>query len=457
MHRTRLPCRPETVAAALAVLLGAACGCSAGGSREDARGPDDTAGDVAADVGEAGEEDARGEDVTADDGSGADEGGTVGPPPDPSCVTDGCLREATHVGDYTVGDLAPFLDPDVTLDNGYSAYVVRYFTSGRDCLATVAIPYAVDPPEGGFHVVANEHGTSGVADACAVTGTLSGGGLAGLFGGRGLIGVSADYPGLGTDGPHPYLVADSEGRSALDALRATRALALWLDVPLSGRYAVVGLSQGGHATLAAAARHSTYAPELDVRAFAASGPASVWEEQWRLGAASDGPHLVFHALLVWAWAAHYGWDGPELWAAGLASRVDAVMESRCLVSSTGGATLGSDLGETAAGIFSPEFLDAYRTGVWGAYASFHEWFGANRVGPYAQTAPLRIYQGDADDVVPEAWTAAMVAALRAGGVDVEYEVVPGGGHTDVAFGFVAYRQLRTDESIAWLRAHLDAP
>jgi hypothetical protein len=42
-------------------------------------------------------------------------------------------------------------------------------------------------------------------------------------------------------------------------------------------------------------------------------------------------------------------------------------------------------------------------------------------------------------------------------VEVEYEVVPGGGHTDVAFGFVAYRQLRTDESIAWLREHLDAP
>jgi acetyl esterase/lipase len=429
-------------ATVVAVLCAAGCSSSGSGGRDDARDADDARDDVAVDAAEIVGEDGGGEDVVADEGDEGDEGDGAIRPPDPDCTTDGCLREATHVGDYSVAALTPFLDPDVTIDNGYSVYTITYFTSGRDCVGTVAIPYGVEAPAGGFHIVGNEHGTSGVADECAVTGTLSGGGLAGLFGARGFIGVSADYPGLGTSGTHPYLVAESEGRSALDALRATRALALWRAVPVSGRYAVAGLSQGGHATLAAAALHSTYAPELSVRAFAASGPASVWEEQWRLGVAIDGPHQVFHALLVWAWAA---------------GRVDSIMESDCLVSETGGATLGSELGESAATIFSPGFLEAYRTGTWGEYASFHEWFGLNRIGPYAQTAPLKIYQGDADDVVPEAGTAALVAALRAGGVEVDYEVVAGGGHTDVAFGFVAYRQLRTDESIAWLRGQLDAP
>ncbi|MBI5500204.1 MAG: hypothetical protein HY907_08180 [Deltaproteobacteria bacterium] len=437
------------------------CGRTGGGAIEDARGDGDATtaadGEAGSEAQDTGADRAAGDDGAAEaregeTGDGAD-GGTV---PDPSCTANGCLREVTHVGDYTIADLEPYLDPDVTLDNGYSAYIVRFATSGTDCLATVTIPYGMDPPAGGYHVVSNEHGTSGVADACAVTGTLAGGGLAGLFGSRGMIGVSPDYPGLGTPGVHPYLVADSEGRSALDALRAARALADWLHVPISGRYAVVGLSQGGHAALAAAALHSTYAPDLDVRAFAASGPATMWEEQWRTGAAVDGPHLVFHALFAWAWAEHYGWAGPDLWAPDLAGRIDAIMESRCLVS-TSGATLGSELGESAAAIFSPGFLDAYRSGAWGDYAAFHGWFDANRIGPYEQTAPLRIYQGNADDVVPEVWTRAVVEALRAGGVTVDYEVVPGGGHTDVAFGFVAYRQLRTDESIAWLRSRLDAP
>ncbi|MBI5488233.1 MAG: hypothetical protein HY905_12945 [Deltaproteobacteria bacterium] len=444
----------------LALIVG--CERTGGGGAEDARGDDGgteaSAGDAESEAEDQGADGAAGDDSVAE-GDGAEtgdetDGGTV---PDPSCTVDGCLREVTHLGDYTTGDLEPYLDPDVTIDNGYSAYVVRYFTSGEDCLATVTIPFGIDPPAAGYHVVTNEHGTSGVADACAVTGTLAGGGLAGLFGAHGMIGVAPDYPGLGTAGVHPYLVAASEGRSALDALRTARALAGWLGVPISGRYAVAGLSQGGHAALAAAALHSTYAPELDVRAFAASGPATMWEEQWRAGAAVDGPHLVFHALFVWAWAKHYGWTGPELWAPDLTARIDGIMESRCLVSTTGGATLGSELGESAAAIFSPGFLDAYRSGAWGEYAAFHGWFDENRIGPYEQTAPLRIYQGDADDVVPEAWTRAVVDALRAGGVTVEYEVVPGGGHTDVAFGFVAYRQLRTDDSIAWLRSHLDAP
>ena len=76
---------------------------------------------------------------------------------------------------------------------------------------------------------------------------------------------------------------------------------------------------------------------------------------------------------------------------------------------------------------------------------------------YTQTAPLKIYQGDADQLVLETSTRAMVDALRAGGNTVDYEVVAGGTHTNIAFGFVAYQELRTSESIQWLREKLDAP
>ena len=36
--------------------------------------------------------------------------------------------------------------------------------------------------------------------------------------------VFTDYPGLGTPGPHPYLVGESEGRAVLDSIRAARQL-----------------------------------------------------------------------------------------------------------------------------------------------------------------------------------------------------------------------------------------
>ena len=47
--------------------------------------------------------------------------------------------------------------------------------------------------------------------------------------------------------------------------------------------------------------------------------------------------------------------------------------------------------------------------------------------------------------------------VRDGGVTVDYQVVPGGTHFDVAFGYVAFAELRTDESIAWVKGLLDPP
>ncbi|MCC6999273.1 MAG: hypothetical protein IT370_31970 [Deltaproteobacteria bacterium] len=384
-----------------------------------------------------------------------DAGGVTQTAPSPTCASAGCLRAVTVVGDYDLATLRPLLEPAVQVDNGYSLYTLEYFTSARTALATVAIPYRVDTPAGGWHVVANNHGTSGVEDPCVIAGTISGAGLAGTFGARGLIGVAVDYPGLGTPGVHPYLVADIEGHATLDALRATRVLAAHLGVRLSGRNAVVGLSQGGHATLAAAARHRSHAPELDIRAFAATAPATVWEEDWRVGVAIDGPHVAYHAMMVYAWAEHYGFQLEPLWTTQTATIIDEVMAQSCGYPLTaGGPTIASRLGSSAAGIFSPAFLTAYTSGSWGAYARFHDFFTANRIGPYTQTAPLKLYQGDADTTVLRQSTDALVAALRAGGNSVDYEVVPGGTHTNVAFGFVAYQELRTTESIAWLRARL---
>lgn len=377
--------------------------------------------------------------------------------PDPTCASPGCLRAATDLGDFARGFLEPLLDPGVSIDNGYSVWTLRYATTDRESLATVTIPYMVAPPAGGFHVVGNNHGTSGVEDACAFAGNEFGAGLAGLFGARGMIGVAPDYPGIGTEGVHPYLVADVEAHAALDALRAATQLARWLRIPLSGRYAMVGLSQGGHVTLSAAARHRELAPELDVRAFGVAAPASVFVEHWSAGAAFDGPHLSFHAMLFYAWSAHYGYDGPAVFATDLATRIDDVMATRCSFAFRGREAIGDAIGERADGIFDAGFLAAYRARDWGPWAPFDGWFEANRVRPYDQSAPLRVYQGDADPVIPEPATAELVADLRAGGVELDYEVVPGGTHVDVAFGFVASDELRTVESVAWIRSRLDAP
>jgi pimeloyl-ACP methyl ester carboxylesterase len=353
--------------------------------------------------------------------------------------------------------LAAMLDPRVQVDNGYSVWSIEYATGDRTSLATVTIPSAVDPPSGGWPIIANNHGTTGVDDACKLAGTAYGAGLAGLFGARGMISVASDYPGIGTPGVHPYLVSESEARAVLDGLRAARALARWQTLHVSERFGVVGLSQGGHATLAAAALHKQYAPELDIRAFAAVAPASLWEEHWRQDISTDGPQLIWHAMLAYAWTIYYGYQGPSPWAAGIEPTIKTAMTSSCVQPINGSGALLNALGVDRSKVFNPAFLLAYESGNWGAYASFSQWFSANRIGPYAQTAPLKVYQGDADVVVRESNTRALIDALRAGGVNVDYEVVPGGTHIDIAFGDVALMERRTNEAIAWVRAIVESP
>ena len=41
---------------------------------------------------------------------------------------------------------------------------------------------------------------------------------------RGYVVAATDYPGLGTPGPHPYLVGVSEARAVVDSVRAARTM-----------------------------------------------------------------------------------------------------------------------------------------------------------------------------------------------------------------------------------------
>lgn len=419
----------------------AACGAGEGGTRDGSGARD---GGVRLDAGPA-----------RDAGPSRDAGPIRdgGPPPvDPACTENGCLREISFFASITREELLPLLMPGVSIDNGYAIYTVRFATDDDESLATVTIPHSTPPAEG-FAIVGNNHGTSGVDDPCRLSDSAYGAGLAGLFGARGMIGVAVDYPGLGTPGLHPYLVRASEGAASLDGLRAARHLAERLGAPTSGRYAVVGLSQGGHATIAAAMRHSTYAPELDIRAFSATAPASVWDSQWSMSARLVGSHHVFFVMAFAAWADHYAWPASPFLAAARPS-IDDALARWCVSNDAGGPTLFTTIAYDPTQLYEPAFLDAFAARDWSSFPYIGDNFEANAVRAYDQTAPLRIYQGTADAIVPEAFTAEVVTELRAGGVDVDYVVVPGGTHTDVAWGFLANQELRTDESIAWIRARL---
>ncbi|MDH6281778.1 lipase family protein [Prescottella agglutinans] len=157
-----------------------------------------------------------------------------------------------------------------------AAYRITYETTGPNgrtpCTGMVFVP-AGSPPQGGWPVIAWAHGTIGDSDADAPSRNgvddASSSYVANWLA-RGYAVAATDYIGLGTPGVPPYLNGKAAAHSVIDSVRAARAV----DNRLSPKWAVVGLSEGGQASVFTAHAATEYAPELDYRGAVATGVPS---------------------------------------------------------------------------------------------------------------------------------------------------------------------------------------
>ncbi len=140
-------------------------------------------------------------------------------------------------------------------------------------------------PKGGWPVITWAHGTTGVADVCAPSRNNNASPAKDYISyvnpilsdwlKAGYAVMRTDYEGLGTPGPHPYLIGKSEARGTLDIIRAARQF----DPAIGKRYVIAGHSQGGHAALFAAGNASKWTPDLKLRGTMAYAPASHMKQQ----------------------------------------------------------------------------------------------------------------------------------------------------------------------------------
>ncbi len=163
---------------------------------------------------------------------------------------------------------------------GARGWRMLYATTRDDGVPAVASAVVLAPPAsviGPRPLVAWTHGTTGFATGCAPTVLPAPFPFDAavpavprlLAEGWALVGT--DYVGLGTGGPHPYLIGQGEGRSALDSIRAVRQLG---DLTLADTTVVWGHSQGGHAALWTGGLASSYAPDVHLAGVAALAPAT---------------------------------------------------------------------------------------------------------------------------------------------------------------------------------------
>ncbi|WP_107773060.1 lipase family protein [Nocardioides sediminis] len=170
-------------------------------------------------------------------------------------------------------------DFDRAIPDGARAWRILYTTTALGDEPALASAIVVVPDDAGaapLPVVAWAHGTTGVAEGCAPSLLADPFEAGAMFTLDEAIGndwavVATDYVGLGTEGPHAYLVGEPAGHAVLDAVRAARAVE---EISLADRTVVWGHSQGGHAALWAGILAEDHAPDAGVVGVAAMAPAS---------------------------------------------------------------------------------------------------------------------------------------------------------------------------------------
>jgi acetyl esterase/lipase len=288
-------------------------------------------------------------------------------------------------------------------------------------------------PAGGRPVVAWAHPTSGIVPRCAPSlGLQAFSSIQGLDAmlARGWVVVATDYPGLGTAGPHPYLVGDSEARSVLDSVRAARNLP---EAGAGRRFVVWGHSQGGQAALFTASMVAGYAPELQLQGVAVAAPATDLETLLRADFDTDGGRNLT-AMTLWSWSRVFGLPIDALVQPRAMPAVDA-LANECIESVFDMLErMVSQRGLEHGFLTVP---DITRVEPWRSLLV------RNIPGPLPAGMPLFVLQGDADRLVLPPVTRAYAARQCAAGSAVQLVMLPGVNH-----GFVA--RDGAPAAVAWI-------
>ncbi|OLR93107.1 triacylglycerol lipase [Actinokineospora bangkokensis] len=135
----------------------------------------------------------------------------------------------------------------------------------------VVVPKAAWKGTGPRPVVSVAAGTRGIGDGCAPSKYLDyEAPFVDPMLNKGWALALSDYEGLGTPGVHTYVVGQSEGHAVIDAVRAATRLPA-AGLAAGGPVAFSGYSQGGGGAAWAGELAPTYAPDLKVVGITAGG------------------------------------------------------------------------------------------------------------------------------------------------------------------------------------------
>lgn len=326
---------------------------------------------------------------------------------------------------------------------GATAWRILYTTTHGDGSPAVASGIVV-VPDGVVDapVIAWAHGTTGFAQHCApslLAEPFESGALFLLpeILEHGWALVATDYIGLGTEGPHPYLVGEDSARATLDAVRAARGLE---PASLGEETVAWGHSQGGGAALWVGALGAEYAPDVPLSGVAALAPASNLPEFLDTLAAMVGGS-IFASFVAASYTSVYDdvrWD--DYIRPGASPFVRSAAQ-RCLTDPGTAVTVLTELAQSR----DPQVYSTDpTTGAFGRRL-------VENIPPSSHTAPLLLAQGEADTIIALEAQTSYVEGLCAAGAQVDYRTYPGLGHVDL----VEATSALVPELMSWTQDRLD--
>lgn len=345
--------------------------------------------------------------------------------------------------------------------NGADQFVLHYRSTDVDgtpvpIRAQLFVPLLDEAAERPLHIFAA--GTTGVSEKCAPIiedpvrnrwGDFRTNMLA--YAGRELISMFPEYLGFGLpDIPQRYFSKVAEAHVMLDAARAAQnffADSLYSELSDSGQLVaatpsqhlfLAGYSQGGHAAHAAADLQPEYAPEIGITGLIGFGQTNDVAMLMR-----EMPY--YSPYIIYTYAEIYGRDvidPADYLLPRWMESYEADIMGLCV------EEFQHHYPRDGRDLFTPEFYRALHNDLEGfrmarVFPDMAQALRENRAGFDGHGLPSLILHGEKDNIVSIAAQDRFAEALRRGGSEVEYIILPGALHRDT-------RPAGFEQSVTWM-------
>ena len=320
---------------------------------------------------------------------------------------------------------------NLTLDHDIKAYTLEYHTLGPDGNGEVAsgailLPVGLDS----LDVRSVQHGTEIKRENAGSKNPLFFGLEALLAASNGYLVVAPDYLGIGSsDILQPYLHYSTTGMTVMDMLTATYSVVADSAWPVTDRLFLSGYSGGGYATLAVHKYLEVDEPGLFTPTAVApmAGPYDLITTAMTVLDQDDYPSPALMALVIYTYNEIYALDRlDEFFQAPYDLQVPTLLDGNLSLYEA-----QEQLPNNFSALIEPDFQTAFLAGEETELTDLLE---ANSLLDWSPQAPIRMFHGTADDVVPFASSQNTVTELKANGA-TEIGLVPivGGDHLTAVF------------------------